>query len=472
MTELTKQFSDAPSASDKPAPTRTMGAPGAVVVNGFVIEDERNPDLMDLRQYETYSNLLANVSIVASGVRYFLNLVSKATWKVRAANDSEAAVEMAALVEKQLKRMETSWSRVVRRAAMYRFYGFSIQEWTMEVTENGYEFLDIAPRPQQTIERWEVDSRGKVQGVLQRNPDSQELLPLARWKVVYVVDDSLQDTPTGLGLFRHIVSSCARLQRYEQLEGYAFESDLRGIPIGRAPFAALQEAVDTGLITAEQKKEAEAPLTSFISNHIKNPALGILVDSITYQSLDESSTPSAVRQWDVDLLKGSSTSLPDMAIAIERVNREIARILGVEGLLLGEQTTGSHALSKDKSLNFALIVDSTLNELVDTFQKDIIERFFEVNGYDKKLLPTFDTDALQHRDITQITQALKDIAAAGAKMDPNDPATNEIREMLGLSNQPTIDEKIANELRRKGGSSTVGNQNDSGLGEANPNPEN
>lgn len=431
-------------------PTGVIGGPGAVVFDGFLEEDETNPALAGTRKYNTYSNLLANVSIVSAGVRYFLNLVSKAKWKLIPADlENEEAVKMAELVTAQMSRMDTSWSRVIRRASMYRFYGFSVQEWTMEIKDGMRQYKDVAPRPQATIETWKRDKAGRITEIGQRLPETQELKILPRAKTVYIVDDSLDDSPVGLGLFRHIVESCARLQRYEQLEGYAFESDLRGIPIGRAPYAALQEAVETGLINKKQMADAVEPIESFIKNHIKNPALGILVDSITYQGLDEAATPSAIRQWDVDLLKGSSTSLADMATAIERVNREIARSLGVEGLLLGEQTTGSHALSKDKSLNFALIVDSTLDEIVDTFQRDFVQRFFEMNGFDETLMPTFDTEALQHRDITQITQALKDLATAGAKMDVNDPATNEVREMLGLTKQPEVDPAEAEARREK-----------------------
>jgi len=93
-------------------------------------------------------------------------------------------------------------------------------------------------------------------------------------------------------------------------------------------------------------------------------------------------------------------------------------------------------LSKDKSLNFALIVDSTLTELVDTFQKDMIQRLVELNGWPEDMMPTFNTEAIQHRDITQITQAIKDLAEAGALLASDDPAVKEVYEMLGLTAPP------------------------------------
>ena len=441
--------------------TATVGASGSVLTDGYLVHDENNSRLVNGRQYKTYSDLLANISIVSAGVRYFLNLVSKAQWKVMPSDpENEEAVRFSKLIAKQMTRMDISWARIIRRAAMYRFYGFSIQEWTTDMDEGFHQYCDVSPRPQSTIEKWDTDVTGKVTGIHQRVPQTEELIQIPRFKLVYLVDDSLNDSPEGLGLFRHIVSSCDRLKRYEQLEGYGFESDLRGIPIGRAPFATMQEAVNTGLMTAQQKLDAEAPITNFIKNHIKNPALGILVDSLTYQSVDEKGMPTSVKQWDVDLLKGGSSALPDMARAIERVNREIARILGVEGLLLGEQTTGSHALSSDKALNFALIVDSTLSELTDAFQRDFIQRLFVLNGWDMELMPVFETDAMQHRDITQVTQALSDLANAGAPMDPNDPATNEIRALLGVSPQPVATPEIINARNGATNTDAASNTND------------
>lgn len=441
MTQIIKALDIFAGQSKALNPIQTKGVPGNPVIGGYIFNDERNAKLSGTRKYKTYSDLLANVSIVAAGVRYFLNLVSKAEWKVKAADESDEAEKFAEIIRKQMKGMATSWPRVVRRAAMYRFYGFSVQEWTAESKEGSLLFADIAPRPQVTIERWDTDEAGHVIGIIQTSSVDFTDIYLPRKKTIYIVDDSLNDSPEGLGLFRHIVASCDRLTRYEQLEGYGFESDLRGIPVGRAPFAALQDGVDTGLLTKNEMNQAIEPIKSFVTNHIKNPALGILLDSITYQDEGDAGSFSNIPQWSIDLLKGSATSFSDVAIAIERVNREIARTLGVEGLLLGESTSGSHALSKDKSLNFALIVDSTLTELVDTFQNDLIARLFELNGWPEEMMPKFNTEAIQHRDITQITQALKDLASAGALLLSDDPAVIEVYEMLGLTAPPERSEE-------------------------------
>lgn len=456
----------APFRRRRVSPTETVGAPGTAIYGGYVQENEKNSKLTGREKYRTYSNILANVSIVAAGTRYFLNLVARADWNVEASDpDNPESVKFAERLEEIMEGMETPWHRVVRRSAMYRFYGFSVQEWTAKKMDEGFIGMqDVAPRPQLTIERWDTDENGRVIGIVQRAPQTQEEIYIPRRKCIYLVDDTLNDSPEGLGLFRHIVEPVARLCRYEQLEGYGFEGDLRGIPIGRAPFSDLQKLVDNGDISAEDKIRIEKPLTDFIKNHIKNPQLGLLLDSLTYQSLDEAGTPSPVKQWDMDLLKSSSTSQQEVASAIERVTEEIARLLGVEGLLLGSSAHGSQALSNDKSHNFALIVDSTLDELEQTYNSDYIDPIWELNGWPPEFKPKFKTEVTQFRDITQITTALRDLASAGAILAIDDPAINEIRKLLGLSDQPEMSEDDLDlMLRSRGGSNPKDNKDNDDL---------
>lgn len=424
-----------------PSPNNSLGVSGVSVFGGYVANQETNAALAGTNRYTTYAKILANTAIVAGGTRLFLNLTAKAAWKVSPPEDSgDEGQRIAELIESIMHDMDLPWHRVVRRAALYRFYGFGVQEWTAKKRDDGViGFLSIDSRPAHTIERWDLDSNGKVVGVIQRSPQDYSELYLPRSKIIYCVDDSLTDSPEGLGLFRHIVDASRRLARYEQLEGFGFETDLRGMPIGRAPFAALQQAVDNGKMTVAQKAAIEQPLKDFITNHIKNPQLGLLLDSLTYQSQDEAATPSPEKQWDMDLLKSASSSQGEVSAAIERLNREIARVLGVESLLLGGDGKGSQALSRDKSQNFASLVDGTLGDLGEVYEKDFLDPLFELNGWDKKYKPQLMTEALQHRDIEQITGALRDLAQAGALLLPDDPVINEVREMLGLSRPESIE---------------------------------
>ncbi len=424
-------------------PTGTAGVPGRAIFGGFVQNDEKSPDLASQSQrFKTYSEILINVSIVGAGVRYFLNLASKASWNLEPTDHPESQRLTDLASEMLFNDPITPWHRIVRRAVMYRFQGFSVQEWTAKRRPDGLlTFADVAPRAQVTIERWDVEEDGTVRGFLQRSPQTSEELYIPRQKCMYLVDDTLSDSPEGLGLFRHLVEPAKRLQRYEQLEGFGFETDLRGIPIGRAPFTELAQLVEAGEISAADRSSIEAPLRAFIKNHIKKADLGLLLDSITYESKDEAGKPSNVSQWGVELLKGSATSFRENAAAIERLNREMARILGVEELLLGADSAGSFAMSASKTNNFFLLVDGALMEVAAGIEDDLLAALWALNGWPPEAKPKATNEAVRFRDVQVITSALRDVAVAGGTLALNDPVIGEVRDLMGVSRPPEVSDR-------------------------------
>jgi hypothetical protein len=430
---------DKESLDTTPDSFTVAGSQGAVIYNGYLQEDERDSRVAGKQKYLTYSNFLANTTIVAAGVRLFLNLICKAGWRVDPADDSAESAQRAEDVELIMKSMRTPWHRVVRRAAMSRFYGFSIQEWTAKRLDEGFVgFLDISPRAQKTIDRWDVDRTGEVLGVVQRDPQTQDEIYLPRTKIIYMVDDTLDDSPEGLGLFRHIVKSAHRLERYEMLEGWSFERDLRGTPIGRGPLTEIARQVKNGTLKPAEAAALKEPIETFIKKALAGKDTGLFLESQPYKGTGDSNTPGTVPQWDVELLKGDPKGQAEVATAIERVTRDIARVLGVDHLLLGGNDRGSFAMSKDKSQSFGVVVDSTLTEIRATFQSDFLDPIWVLNGWDPKTKPTFKTEAIAYRDIEQVVDALLKLSQAGAPLMPNDPAINEIREQIGLSDAEEI----------------------------------
>lgn len=443
---LDRVISPAAATTPGKVPSQTYGAPGFQVIGGYLASNEKNSKLDGTERYRTFSDILANVSIVAAGTRYFSNLVAKSGWIFEPAEsdsfsaaDQAKAKEYAELIEHMTGDMEQPWSRIVRRASLYKFYGFSLAEWTAKRRDDGLiGMLDVATRPQSTIERWSVDRVGTVQSVIQRSPQDSREIAIARGKLVYALDDTLSDSPEGIGLLRHLAEPAERLQRYQLLEAFGFDTELRGIPIIYAP---LTEINDDDSMTAAQKGAAVAWAKDFLQNHARSTETGVMFDSAVYTGEDDAASPSSTRKWELNLVQGSGSGTAEVAVAIERLNREMARIMGVEGLLLGGEKVGSMALSQDKSQNFALIVDSTLTELADVFRRDWVRPIFILNGWDERLMPSLKCDQVQYRDIEQVTRALTDLATAGSPLEIDDPAVDTVRDLLGLPRPPELTEE-------------------------------
>lgn len=428
-------FQNIKKAFARVSPFKEAGSSGTAIFGGYISVEEKNPKATGAERYRTASDMLANISIIAAGVRYFLNLVAKPAWIVEPADDSDEAKQHAEFIESVMNGMDVGWSRVVRRAGMYRYHGFGIQEWVALKREDGLIGLrTIEQRPQHTIERWEVDEDGTLLGVWQRSPQTGQDLWLPREKIVYMVDDMLTDSPEGMGWFRHLIEPAQRLKSYLDLEAMGFERDLSGIPIGRAPIAALNTAVKNNVMTQQQADAAINGLRRFVQMEIRKKNTGMILDSQHFNDTTaDGPKASAVAQWGIELLTGSSGSLPQLSAAIERLTVEMARIMGVENILVGSGGDGSLALSKDKSNNLYLLVNSTLVDMAGQFNKDIVDTLWALNGLPAEMKPSLKTEDVAFRDVEQVAKALADMATAGAVLAPDDPAVDDVRDLLGIA---------------------------------------
>lgn len=453
--------------SEKPDYTEPREGTGGVQnVGDFLSTAEKSPKLNSIQnKQKTYDEMCLNVAIVATGLRYFSSLISGIKWTAKppAPDKDEGdekkevkvdpeAKKYARIVQRNMEDMEVPWYRVVRCASQFKWTGFSIQETIaarMDWIEPGYIGIGtVENRPQATIEKWFLEKRSNiVLGWEQREPNTGEFLPLSRDKCIYVHDDTLTNSPDGVGVLRHVVQLCDELKRLEQLEGWAYETDLRGVPVGRAPTAILDDWVAKKKITPERKAELLAGLSDFIQNHLRNPQLGLLLDSSPYTGRDQTATPSAVRMWDIELVKGQGIGLAEICVAIERKQHEIARALGIEQFMLGAQGKGSLALSEDKTRNLIELINSTVSEIAWALDRDWVYPIYEMNRWDVKKMCKLIPDAVALRSISVIVECLGKLALAGATIDRNDPIINQIRSILHLVDQPFVTDEMKQETK-------------------------
>lgn len=450
---------------------------------GYLGTSEKNAKLASpTERVKTFDEMAVNVHIVATALRFFAAMISGVEWTIRPAridppqeleeNSSEAgdgtgtsekqpkkpkksadqkkADEYAEMVQKNLHAMDVPWYRVVRNASQFKWYGHSIQEMiARRMPEIGDGYIGIGTveaRPQVTIERWKLEDRsGIVLGWVQRDPNDGTEWDLDRDKCIYLVDDTVTNSPDGLGLLRHVVELCHQLKRLEQLEIWAYETDLRGVPIARAPLAVLDRMVERTQLTLAKKEEMLRGLTDFITNHMRNPELGLVLDSSPYTGQDQTKTPSAQKMWELELAKGQGVGLAEISVSIERKCHEIARTLGVEQFMLGSAGKGSLALSEDKTRNLLELINSVLKEIAWCVRFDYVLKIFELNRWDKKYLPDLIPDAAALRSVSVLVEVLSKLALAGATLDRNDPVINQIRRMVNLTEQPFVTEKMKQE---------------------------
>jgi hypothetical protein len=428
------------------SPYKDSGVPGYAVYGGYLTKTERNAKLTGVQRFTTASEMLANISIVAGSLRYFLNLLAKPEWKIEPADDSDAAKVAAEFVQEILEQSATSMHRVVRRGGMFKFHGFSFQEWiALKRPDGRIGLADIKQRPQATINRWDIDERGNLIGIEQVAVQSGQAFYIPRNKLIYLVDDTLTDSPDGMGWFRHLAEPAERFEEYLGKEGIGFTRDLSGVPVARAPLSELKGKVGTpkpngqGVYTDEEIAGSLEGIRDFVGNKVRQADTSIMLDSAIYKdATDTGQKSSSIYKWGIELLTGKTESLPDIAKAIERLTYDMARIMGTEGMLAGANGTGSLALSQNKSENLYLNVNSTLIDMAESMGRDIIDPLWAMNGLDDALKPKMKAGEIIYRDVEQAASAIRDLATAGAVLEFDDPAINDLRALAGLPPQPEM----------------------------------
>jgi len=398
---------------------------------------ENSPELNGTRRYTTYANMIANSITVALGVRYVLDILGGTGWKFQASpNDKDGYYKE--FMESVLRGTKTPWGRHLKKIGMYKFNGASLHEWVAMRREDGMIGLfDLEHRPMATICQWDYTDDG-IMGVFQRSRTGGSNLYIPREKLVYVVDDCITDNPEGVGLLRHVSNTSRQLERLEQLEGYGYEMDVNGVPKIRLPYGLLEKK-KAGASDAEIKAIDSLIDTyeKWAASHVKNPALGIVMDSATYQSNDAASSPSGVPLFDLEMLSSTNSSAGPLNTSIERKHREIARILGIESLLLGTGGSAQASVSKDKTSQLQSTIMRMNKDIGHVVDSDVIDRVWRLNGFPLEMKPTSKPDPVNLRDVEAIVSALTQLA--GAPFRDGDTAENEVRDMIGISHAPVAD---------------------------------
>lgn len=417
------------------------GVIGVTAYGGYVAAGEAHSDLTGAKKWLTYANA-ANKPVVATGLRYFANLLAGTTWHCEPNKRGGAAAERGAEIVREgllESAMLKPWPQIVRKAAMYRPLGFSLHATAMRRRRDGLVvYSAIEHRPQHTIEKWlRDDETMPFHAVVQRARESGREIEIPLDECFYCVDDTLTDNPDGVGLLRHVIEYVRRLGVFEDLEGKACVEDMGGTPMARAPLSKIARTAGTD--SPDEIKAKTDAATSVLRNQMekrnKSPEIAqyIMLDSALQANPDGSL--AGEHEWSLEIMKSETPGLAYLDVPIRRVELQIARVLGTEWTLMGADGKGSYAQHEDKTSMFATNLQTTLNELGWFATMQLGRRLVAVNGLDPDTAtPTLRAEPISTEAIEVATRALANLSMAG--LSPDDPARNVIRSRLRLPPEP------------------------------------
>ena len=297
-----------------PPATKPAGSDAVAVYGGFIFSGEKRRDLSGQDKWITYDDMTLNVAIVAAAMNVWTQLGGSAKWTAepnpKGGKDADRAV--AIVTEGMLEaQMSKPWRQVVRRQIVKKFRGFAMHEAIIRRRPDGMIALaDLQHRPQWSIFRWDKpDEQTPWLGVEQMTRSGRRYY-IPRERLLYSVEDTLSDSPDGIGALRQLAETVRVLQLYQKWEGIGFQTDLRGMPLAKAPLNKLKaDAIAAGCGTVDAQiayiKAQTQFLVDFLDGHSKSPDQGVMLSSEPYRSLDAAATPSGTMEWAFELVKGA-----------------------------------------------------------------------------------------------------------------------------------------------------------------------
>lgn len=327
---------------------RTLGSERANPSDsGWWPEDilERNPALRLPRRWYTYRRMIREVPIIAAFSHIYTSLVCETEFSF---GEDDAEAERARMLMGALLEHNS-----LRKLADSLLYGFSLVAW---VAEDGYRIVKAYSLPHFTIVKANI-VRNEVVSFTQHLDDGREYVIPAR-KCAYALNGN---APYGDGgLLRDVATQSLRYLQNSSLVSAAAEVNLKNLPNWYVPD---EPGVDSRHPVVRSIREMDKGMNAFTKMTLANS------DVWFGKAADGTERPVMAMKWRREYPPRADVVGSDL---MERLEKQIGQVLGMESFTLGQSTSGSYALAEVQAKAFIAhlrrgvsIIRSALQKVLD-----------------------------------------------------------------------------------------------------------
>lgn len=416
-----------------------IGITGLPIHSGYVNE-EFLTQLQGPRGMRVYKEMSSNDATIGAILFAVEHLTRTAIWQVEAASDTPEAVEAADWLRSIMDDMDGTWQELLTEMRTSLVYGWAYFEVVYKrrvgpdqkdkTKKSKYNdgmigVRKIAIRAQDTLNRWEMSGSGDILGMWQDQLYGEKtgtlLIPMG--KSLLFRTTSRKGSPEGRSLLRPAYESWYYLKHIRGYEAVGIERELAGLPVLRVP-GALMASTNASDVTVMNKYE------QMVRDVRINEQGGIILPSDVY--MDSEGKPTQAKMYELSLLSGEGSRSIDTDTVVRRYQRDIARSVLADFLMLGNDGKGSYALSEDKSSMFLDAIETFNGQDAQVLNRNLIPNLWEYNSFDKDLMPRFKPGRVKKADLGTLGTYIADLMRAGAPMFPDDNLENHLREEGGL----------------------------------------
>lgn len=402
-----------------PKPMQPIGTPG--LKQWGAVREEFLQELSGPQGVQTYKKMRDNSPIIGAILFATEMLVRPVGWSCTPADESQQALELAAFARHCLfdDCLHTWYVRLSDILSMLPF-GWALMEWTLKrrqgphrdpwrsssATDGRLGFADIGLRAQDTLAGWVFNDRDEVTAMVQQPPQGGAPVQIPRAKTLLFRPTSYKSNPEGRSILRTAYRPWYNLTQIENIEGIGIERDLAGLPVVKVPPEVMAgRNADAGTAAGAEARVIYQQYEQLAVNIRQNEQAGIVFPLVYDQEGHE--------LYKLELLSSGGRRNFDTDTVIKRYELRIAQSVLADMILVGHEQVGSYALASSKTNLFATALGGYLDAIADVFQQEALPVLWQANGLPLALMPTVDHGDVEHVDIKELSEAIKNMAQAG-----------------------------------------------------------
>lgn len=434
---MADEWDNTPVTKAKPSSTDFMEVGSAGLhQNGGIVADDFLRQLQGKQKYANFREMADNDPVIGGYLNGIEMIVRSVDWSVKPADENdERAVAEAEFVSGCLTDMSTTWDDTLASILTFLVYGFSYHEIVYKYrkgytndpkTQSKYNdgrigWRKLPIRSQDTVQKWEFDKNGGIQGMWQLDPNAPEkgLVYLPIDKCLLFRTTTKLNNPEGRSILRNAFVPWYYKRRIQEIEAIGIERDLAGMPVAYVPPQLLSNNA-----TSEERSALEA-IKQIVRNIKRDEQEGI-VFPLAYDP--DTKLPA----YDLKLLSTGGRRQFDTNEIVTRYDQRIAMTVLADFMLLGHEGVGTQALSVSKIELFLTSLTAYLSQISETFNQYAIPRLMRLNGVSEELSPYLTYSPPKNIDLDGIAKYITALAQAGAPLFPDQDLENYLRGLAGL----------------------------------------
>lgn len=402
---------------------------------GGVLQEEWHRSLQGRRGVSVYTEM-GDTPILGGVLLAVETMLRSVQWSV---DRAESTAQQAELVESSMHDMGMSWIDFVIEALTKLQYGWSWMEVVYkrrqgvegeppsEFDDGLVGWKEIAPRSQDTLERWELGENDELLGMWQVDSQGRRRF-VSRRKALHFRTTHRKQSPEGRSIFRPAYPAYYYKRRIEENEAIGVERDLAGIPVFGIPPELFAPDASAAQVAAREEWYK-------IGRNLRKDEQACIVYPFT---LDPEARQPTTK---VELLSAPGGKQYNTTIILQQKNAEMAMSTLQDVITLGHEHVGSLALAKVKRQLAMNSLRAQLDEMAAELNRVEVRRLNRLNGFGGPY-PRLVPGELEHRDLEQLADNLMKVATAGVLFGPDEELEAQIRRLLGLVDRPMVADEV------------------------------